>query len=284
MLSTAGVVLMVGALVAQAPVTSKIGVFDIVVSGLDPSFKQTAVDTVASAAAEAPGYTVISRSELDAMLGAEKLKDSLGCDEVSCLAEIGAAAGVDHIVTGSVGKVGEGVVITLQLINAKFASVENRVTQQWEGPLSALADVIGAAVDQLILTAKERTPASLHVAGIPVDAAVAIDGKARGVGPVDIADLAVGPHTVHIEAPGYQPFQTAVALRSGKSKQLDVQLSLQPEAPFYTTWWFWTAAGVLVAGGITGAVIAATRGTDNSASGTYIVPPLPGTQALTGAR
>jgi hypothetical protein len=37
------------------------------------------------------GYDVISQSDISAMIGFEKQKKMLGCDETSCLAEIGGA-------------------------------------------------------------------------------------------------------------------------------------------------------------------------------------------------
>lgn len=38
-------------------------------------------------------HEVIGKSDIDAMLGLENLKDQLGCDEVACAAEIGGALG-----------------------------------------------------------------------------------------------------------------------------------------------------------------------------------------------
>jgi len=264
--------------VAQAAPVLKVGVFDLALSGLDPSLKQTALDTVAAAAAEHAGFSVVTRRDLDALLGAEKIKDTLGCTEATCLAEIGAAAGVDRIIAGSVSALGAGLVISLQFINAKYASVENRVTQQWDGPLSGFVDVVGAAVDQLVLTAAEQQPASLRFAGVPADAALFVDGRAVGVGPAEVNGLRLGVRSVRVEAPGYDPFVAPVALRSGQRKQLDVQLALTAAPPLYAKWWFWTAVAAVLAGGATTAVLL-SRGAESSgpstASGTFSVPPAP---------
>src|SRR3954471_22832233 len=107
-------------LVVAAPV--KVGIFRIAVSGLEPSFEQTAIDALATAAATAPNTQVISKSELDALLGAEKIKDTVGCNDISCLAEIGAAAGVERVIAGSVARVDRTMTVSLQLVNSRYAT------------------------------------------------------------------------------------------------------------------------------------------------------------------
>jgi hypothetical protein len=265
-----------GCLLAAATGAERLGVFQIGVVGADPALAQTAIDAIATSLADA-GFAVVSRSDLDAMLGAEKLKDAVGCSDVACMAEIGAAAGVERIVAGSVSRLESGWVVSLQLVNTRFATVENRVTLEWPSTKLEAASLLGAAAELVALPAATRGPGSLRLAGIPVDAAVSVDGAAKGLGVTQVADLAVGVHTVRVEAPGFETWTTAVAIRRARATPVDVSMI---EAPaFYTRWWFWGAAAAVVGGGVV-AVVLATRssdpsGTDNTqptASGTYTVP------------
>jgi hypothetical protein len=75
----------------------------------------------AGAAARVPGLTIVSAAEVNAMLDVERQKDLLGCTDVSCIAEIGGALGVDSILSGQVGKLGEAYVVTMALIDIKEA-------------------------------------------------------------------------------------------------------------------------------------------------------------------
>src|SRR3954469_24747603 len=50
------------------------------------------------------GQSVIGKSDIEALLGLERMKDAVGCTDTSCLAEIGGALGVDEMVTGAVAK------------------------------------------------------------------------------------------------------------------------------------------------------------------------------------
>ncbi|MEE8408249.1 MAG: hypothetical protein V3T05_01465, partial [Myxococcota bacterium] len=73
----------------------RLGIFEIKIIGLDPGVEDTAIDALATAVAANARFEVVSKTELEAMISAEAVKDALGCDDVSCLAEIGAAAGVE---------------------------------------------------------------------------------------------------------------------------------------------------------------------------------------------
>ena len=65
------------------------------------------------------------------MLALDKMKSLSGCDSsVSCLAEIGGALGVELMIAGRVGKLGNSYVINLQLVNTKKSFVEQRLDKK----------------------------------------------------------------------------------------------------------------------------------------------------------
>jgi hypothetical protein len=65
--------LLVPALGHASPPKPKLGIFNVSVVGLDKSLQQTAIDALASAAAGLETFEVVSRTEVDAMISAEKL-------------------------------------------------------------------------------------------------------------------------------------------------------------------------------------------------------------------
>ncbi len=71
-----------------------------------------AVDTLSPLA-------VISTADVNALLGHQRLRDAMGCDDVTCAAEIGGALGVDFLLTGNVSRLGSNVIVTLHLLNAR---------------------------------------------------------------------------------------------------------------------------------------------------------------------
>lgn len=89
-------------------------------------------------------------------------------------------------------------------------------------------------------------PATLHIGSNRPRAVVSIDGIDVGVAPAEL-ERPAGQHEVVVREPGYSPYVTRVSLSPGEETRLDAALA--PEKPsLFSRWWFWTAAGVVVAG------------------------------------
>jgi hypothetical protein len=89
-------------------------------------------------------------------------------------------------------------------------------------------------------------PATLHVGSNRPRAIVSIDGIDVGPAPAELRRSA-GEHDVVVREPGFTPYVTRVSLSPGEDTRLDAPLT--PERPsLFSRWWFWTAAGVVVAG------------------------------------
>ncbi len=95
--------------------------------------------------------SVIGASDIQNMLGFERIKDLVGCSDSSCMAEIGGALGVDYLVAPSLGHIGDYVVLSLSLMDIAHASVAARVTRKLPADdVSKILDLLPAAVDELL--------------------------------------------------------------------------------------------------------------------------------------
>lgn len=94
--------------------------------------------------------------------------------------------------------------------------------------------------------------ARLVVAALPSGAAIRVDGQSHGTGSADL-HVAPGEHVVEVSFAGYTPRTERVTVRRLSTENLTVSLDARP-SPIYTRWWFWTAIGVAVAGGVTLAI------------------------------
>lgn len=247
-------------LLAAAPAGEKMGVFNLNVVGLEPAVAQTAMDAMATAAAALPGRQLITRNELDAMLGAERLKDMVGCDSASCFAEIGAAAGVRWVITGSLSKVEGALLASLQLVDTQSATAAKRVTLSWPGSTGAVAELLGLAVEKLLLGDAEQKPGVITLTGVPTHAVVLLDGT-RGEGTTSaLTHVAAGIHTLRVEADGFEPYEAPLLVRNGAVTAASVALVERVGPPFYSRWWFWTGVAALAAGGTAAAITFAGGG------------------------
>jgi len=95
------------------------------------------------------GVHAMGPADVRAMLTAEQQKNLLGCSDESCMAELAGALGADWLIGGSVGRLEDLYVLSLQLIDARKA----RVTARASVNLKSLKDAtgkIGPLVDKLL--------------------------------------------------------------------------------------------------------------------------------------
>src|SRR4051794_21781177 len=101
--------------VAQKPI--KIAVLNIETrAGFDKSRADVFTEFLLNEL-RARGFTVIGRSDIEAIVGFEQTRQTLGCSSSACLAEIGGALGVDEIMTGQLAKLEPFVTATLKRID-----------------------------------------------------------------------------------------------------------------------------------------------------------------------
>ncbi len=214
--------LLVGTGVSQAaPAQGKrIAVPDIKVAGSDASIGRALTEILTTETARVKTLTVISSSDIAAMLGFEKQKELLGCaDNVACMAEIGGALGVDYLFVADVGLVGKTYVLNAKLIDTGKIEVLARIYKTIAGEPDALIEAVKACVPDIL---KPIAPADelARLAPAPAPAPVAAAARPAALTP---------PPSVTAQAP---------VLSSGP-----------------TRWPGWTfvglgAAGLAVAGGV----------------------------------
>jgi hypothetical protein len=101
----------------------------------------------------ARGNTVISRSDIEAIVGFEQTRQTLGCSSSACLAEIGGALGVDELMTGQLAKLDPYITVTLKRIDPKNGMVIKQVAKKLDTkPESTLVDAVPALVGELFGT------------------------------------------------------------------------------------------------------------------------------------
>jgi hypothetical protein len=91
-----------------------------------------------------------------------------------------------------------------------------------------------------------RLPAVLRIESNRADAVVNVDSLDVGVVPVTLRRPA-GQYEVLVRKPGFVDYQTSVVVKPGEHIELRADLP-KVEAPITHRWWFWTAAGAVVAG------------------------------------
>lgn len=86
---------------------------------IEPDVRATLDDVLVQSIRSLGHYEVLGYSDVNALLGLEKSKDALGCDDVACAVEIGGALESEHVVFGSMGRLGDRISASLTLIDTR---------------------------------------------------------------------------------------------------------------------------------------------------------------------
>jgi TolB-like protein len=229
----------------------KMAVLEVRPLGEEKELAQNLTQVVIMELKKIDGLSLISRDEIRSMLSFEQDRQALGCSDESCLAEIGGALGVEYIVTGNVGKLGEAYILNLKLINIRDAKTENRVAESFQGDETQLIGAARFAVRKLLGITGEGD-GQLQVRPSVMDSRLFVDGQEIEMR--EKISLKAGKYNLRLEADGHYPWIGDVYVDVSKETLLDVSLSEMPK-PWYKKWWFWTTVGAVVVSSVTFGIV-----------------------------
>lgn len=201
-----------------------------------------------------------NRREIERTLTADQ-RECTG--EEKCLGAIGKRLGVDIVVTGTVGAMGDSYVLNIKAVETATAKQLTRIQSD---PLRGSPDELidGVRVAAYKLLAPAQLHGSIQIQTDLLGAEVQLDGKQLGKTPLPqlgvIARQALGKHRLRVQAAGYAPFEEDVEVRFQKVSQVVVRLLPSDRVigtgklerierkPFYTRTWFIVAVGAAAVG------------------------------------
>ena len=111
---------------------------------------------------------VIGGSDMASMLQFDATRTDLGCEDTSCLAEVGMALGARYLVAATLGRLGDRFVFALKLIDTEEVTVVNRVFRTGPFDEDALIEAVRPTVEELLGGgggAGEKSPAAATTKG-----------------------------------------------------------------------------------------------------------------------
>lgn len=202
-----------------------------------------------------------SRRDIDRAITGEA-RDCTGEDR--CLAAIGKKLGVDVILTGTVGQLGDNYVLTIKAVDVATARSLQKIQSD---PLRGQPDELieGVRVAAYRLLAPGQLHGAIQVQTDLVGAEVQLDGAPLGKTPLPnngvIGKLALGKHRLQVAAASYEhPYDDEIEVHFQKVSPVVVRLVPSTQVigtgkidriertPFYTRTWFIVAAGVAAVG------------------------------------
>lgn len=222
--------------------TYSVLVLDLQPTNAPPEEVRLITDLIASSLSQHRGLSVLTSADITQALGLEAQKQSLGCTDESCLAELAGALGAELVVGGSVGKLGSLTVVNLSFFDSRAARSAGRKSIEVRDLEELPAAVRGAVIDIVA----DIAPDALSSASEPGAAAPADEG---GLSPL----LLAGGVTAGVGALGVLGFGAAALVFDAALGDVTVKGDDKGTA----RWLGWSALGltalsgaVLVGGGV----------------------------------
>ena len=95
-------------------------------------------------------FNVISKEDVQKLFDDEELEKINECKDNTCLLELSGALGVDLLVSGDIGKLGEISQLSLKILNNEDSTVLSRVSKSIEGKSKVLISETKTTVDELL--------------------------------------------------------------------------------------------------------------------------------------
>jgi len=223
------------------------------------------------------GQPLPTRRQIDrAVRSSSRLRNCAGDDR--CLAAIGKKLGVDVVVTGNVGALGDSYILNIKAVDvATEKQFPKRIaTPPLRGSPDELIEAVRVAAYDLL--APEQLLGSVMVLSDLVGATVRLDGKQVGTTPLPapLKRLPLGKHTIEVSKSGYLPFKDDIEVRFQKTTRVVVRLVVEQvvtpggqkvvfaKRPAPRHWYgsTWFLVGASVAAVVVGAVVGYQLGHD----------------------
>jgi len=118
-------------------------------TGVSDNEADTISGIVTAEVGRVSGKKTVGENEMKALLVGEEMKLQCGADDSACVAEIGAALGAPESVTGTISKMGNYWILTLQRLNVRNVEVISRYEKKIKGDVNLLIESISPAVKHL---------------------------------------------------------------------------------------------------------------------------------------
>ena len=197
-------------------------------------------------------FQMMERSQMDQILKEQGFQQSGACDAGQCAVEMGRLLGIQTMLTGSIGRLGDTYVLSTRMVDVRTGAILKSTSRNVKGSISDCLE------DLLPAVAKDLAKGEDKVAARPAPVAPKVETVAP---PVVETPKPVPPPVVEtpkpvpppvVEAPKPEPKPAAVAETTAAKPAPEP--AKQDDKP-KTRIWPWVVGGTVVAGGAAAAVL-----------------------------
>lgn len=212
-----------------------VAVNDLKGEGLDESSTRIISERIRSELVNTGIFRVMERGEMENILKEQGFQQSGICTDQACLVEVGQLLGVDRMIAGTIGILGNLFTISLRMISVEtgeilFVANEDckcSIEDLISGPVPAIVRKIADKTTGKEDAASPQNPATglLEVTSNPSGARFSLDGKVVGTTPYVNPKLKVGEYDLKLDLSGYETKAETISLSPGSPLKLNYNLN-----------------------------------------------------------
>ena len=105
-----------------------------------------------------PHYRILSWDDVSKILEHQSGLQLLGCEDDECIAQVGDVLGVDYIIAGDIGALGDRYLMTIRKIDIKQGETVRRVSRRVIQNIGLLIDELEGMVEELMAVSEPAEP------------------------------------------------------------------------------------------------------------------------------
>ena len=192
--------------------------------GLAPNEVATLSNRFRGILVKTQAYDVVERERMNEILQAQDFNISDACNTAECAVQVGQLLGVQAMIAGDIGKLGETYTIDLRLIDVETSKIIVTETRDYQGKIDGLLGVMEDIAGAFARLRKPAAAGSLDLSSVPTGAQILIDGIPTGqVTPASISSLHPGIHRVELRL-GNLLGKREVEIKAGQGQKLNLTL------------------------------------------------------------
>ena len=218
----------------------RIGVIDLTSENVNTGELRILSDRLRAELFSTGEFTVLERERMDLILREQGFQQS-GCVAYECVVEIGQLLGMEKIVAGNVGKVGNVYTLSLRMVDVETGALERTALRDCECALQdILTSIIGQVAAELAGISwpapttfarpleRDEGTGILFVESVPSGGRISVDGgPSRDSTPAMLRDVPAGEHVVRVVR---EHLVAEERVRVVRDDLVKVHLSLGPES------------------------------------------------------
>jgi TolB-like protein len=209
---------------SQAGDRISIAVNDLAVQGIDQSEASVISERLRVELITTQAFRVMERSQMEVILKEQGLQQS-GCTDNSCAVEIGRLLGVEHMIIGTIGRVGSLYTISIRLVNVATGEALYTASEDCRCTIEeVLTNATKNIAMKLDLAIQKAIFGTLDIKTVPDSASVYVNGKHIGKTQYFNDRFVPGTYALMVEVPTYVPIEKEITVQQKITLELSFKL------------------------------------------------------------